>query len=414
MDPYSTLGLTSDASQEDIKKAYRRLALQHHPDKVSDESLREESEVKFKEVAAAYEILSDPEKRHNYDTYGDANGYENDYQDGDFASFFGNFANGGRGGGAYDDGNGSTYRTSRTADAHVALKLSMQELYSGRSVRFQSKRNVVCGRCEGSGIRKKARHAANCAQCEGSGMKERLRRVGPGFVTREQVQCDGCKGLGKQLRSDDMCKKCHGKRVTSEAKSLSVYIPRGSRHLDMVVLTGEADQEPGKTPGDLIFDINEDSTTSKLERRGQDLYTSMNISLADALCGFEKDVCVHLDGRVIRLKIPTGQVLRPGNFICLKNEGWPLSDQGDKFGDMYVRVEIEFPPDNWFSERKDLQTLRNILPQSGTSSAAASSQNADPANTEYPSNFSIIKHSDDLPTYISEEPQPEGPQCAQQ
>ncbi|SCV00288.1 LAME_0G08746g1_1 [Lachancea meyersii CBS 8951] len=416
MDPYETLGIASDASQDDIRKAYRRLALQHHPDKVADKSLREESEIKFKEIAAAYELLSDEEKRSNYDKYGETNGFSNgfgdDFNDGDFASFFGNFSNN-----RYNDeyNEGSPNGASHTPDAHVPLRLSMQDLYNGRTVRFQSKRNIVCHRCDATGIRKKARHAPVCPQCDGSGIKQRLRRVSPGFVTREMVQCDHCKGLGKIVRPEDLCKKCHGKRVVSETKELKVYIPRGTRHNDRIVLKGEADEEPGKLPGDLVFDIDENSTTSSLERRGLDLHTKMTISLSDALCGFEKDVCVHLDERVIRLKIPTGQVLRPGNFIRLPNEGWPLNSQGSNFGDMYVQLDIQFPPDNWFSERCDLQTLRNLLPQAGSASSASSSQKiTDHVNTEYPSSFTVVKSSEELPTYLSEEPEPEGPQCAQQ
>lgn len=414
MDPYDTLGVAPDATQDEIKKAYRRLALQHHPDKVSDESLREESEIKFKEVAAAYELLSNEEKRRNYDTYGDTNGYSDSYggfQDGDFASFFGNFASG-----RYEDEEDfRAHARPRTDDAHVSLRLTMQDLYNGKTVRFQSTRNVVCNRCEGAGIRKRARHASACTHCEGHGVKQRLRRLGPGFVTRETVQCTKCRGLGKNLRSEDLCKKCHGKRVTPETKNLNVYIPRGSRHNDRIVLEGEADEEPGKLTGDLVFDISEDSTTSNLERRGSDLHTKIIISLSDALTGFEKEVCTTLDGRDLRLKIPTGQVIRPGNYICLKNEGWPLDDEGKKFGNMYVQINIEFPPDHWYSERGEIEALRNIIPQSTSSSAASSSASAepDPVNTEMPT-FDILKSAEELPNYLPDDAEQGGPQCSQQ
>ncbi|KAM3161006.1 hypothetical protein ACU8KH_05154 [Lachancea thermotolerans] len=414
MDPYETLGVAPDATQDEIKKAYRRLALQHHPDKVSDESLRDESEIKFKEVAAAYELLSNEEKRQNYDTYGDTNGFSGDYsgfQDGDFASFFGNFASN-----RYqDEYEAQSPPNPRTDDAHVPIRLTMQELYNGKTIRFQAKRNVVCNRCEGTGVRRRARHASACSQCEGHGVKQRLRRLGPGFVTREIVQCDKCKGLGKNLRSEDMCKKCHGKRVTPESKNLNVYIPRGSRHGDRVVLKGEADEEPGKIPGDLVFDIAENSASSSLERRGSDLYARITISLSDALTGFEKEVCTTLDGRLLKLKVPLGQVVRPGNFVRIDNEGWPLDDQGSKFGDMYVQIDIEFPPDHWFSERSDVKSLQNLLPQAVSSSATSdfNASASDPANTETPLKFSIVKSAEELPQYLSEESEP-GPQCAQQ
>ncbi|SCW04251.1 LAFE_0H09406g1_1 [Lachancea fermentati] len=409
MNPYETLEVDRNASQEEIRKAYRRLALQHHPDKVSDESQRATSEIRFKEIAVAYEILSDEQRREHYDTYGDASAPENGsggFDEGDFASFFQQF-----GGDSYEEEN-----PRRTSDVHIPMRLSMKELYNGRTVRFQAKRNIVCNRCEGSGIRKRARHAAKCGSCDGQGVKQRLRRVGPGFVTRETVECEHCLGLGRELRAEDRCKKCQGKRVVSEGKTLSVYVPRGSCNGDTVVLKGEADEEPGKSTGDLVFDIEEDVSSSTLERRGNDLYTHLTITLAEALTGFEKEVCTTFDDRLLRLKIPMGQVIRPGNYICLTSEGWPLDDKGRSFGDMYININIEFPPDRWFSERGDVQALRNLLPQADSASKGANplSASADPANTEVPSQYKIISSADELPDYISEESAHNGAQCAQQ
>ncbi|SCV04374.1 LAMI_0H15610g1_1 [Lachancea mirantina] len=406
MDPYDTLGVDSSATQDEIRRAYRRLALQHHPDKVSDESLREKSEIRFKEIAAAYELLSDEQRRRNYDLYGQTDGEPGmSFGEDDFASFFQQFNQNG-----YDEPAAGTQRATRTPDVHVTLKLTMQELFNGRTIRFQAKRDVVCPKCHGEGCRKKAaRNLPACESCGGQGVRQNLRRVGPGFVTRETVKCERCRGTGRVIKPEDRCRKCHGNRTVSETKPLSVYVPRGSRHGDKIVLDEQADEEPGKSVGNLVFDIEEDASSSNLERRGDDLYTELTVSLAEALGGFERDVCKTLDDRALRLSVPAGRVIRPGNYVRFPKEGWPLDDNGRKFGDLYVQMHIQFPPDFWFTERADVQTLQNILPQ-----VAKPSFDADQSNTETVQKFDVIESANDLPHYLNEENDAQGPQCAQQ
>lgn len=432
---YEVLGVAPGASQTEIKKAYRKLALQHHPDKVADEVLREESEIKFKEITAAYEILSDEDSRKKYDVYGDdvpgagGGGGGDPFGDDDFMNFFRTYA----GGGFYDEPrqpypeeeDGSV----RTSDARIPLKLSMKDLYNGKTFKFRSKRNVLCDRCQGSGLRKKfqqhPRKPVVCQSCEGHGHKERIKRVAQGFVIRETVKCERCNGKGRTTptKPEDHCKKCHGQCVISEEKTLTVYIPRGSRNGDIVKLEGEADQEPDKVTGDLLFVIEENpETLTNLERRGDDLHTRLKISLSEAITGFEKVVTTTLDDRILKLKIPQGKVIRPGNYIRLENEGWPLDDSGNKFGDMYVQVHIEFPPDNWFSEKSDAEVLRTLLPEVPNARVADA---GDLNNTETVIDYSVVKSADELPDYLSYEKGEyqgqeqeygafEEPQCAQQ
>lgn len=401
---YEVLGVEVDATQLEIKKAYRKAALQHHPDKVSDESLREESEVRFKEIAAAYEVLGDEEKRARYDKYGDADGGEffqgqGGFEDADFMNFFHNFGSGP--GQAYE--NYDQQPADRSADVHVPLKVSMADCFNGKSFRFQSKRTLVCDRCRGSGWRRRNGQVVppplvECKKCGGQGYKQRIRRVAPGFATTENVRCATCDGKGKcasRPSSDkNKCKKCAGAGVTTEKKSLTVSIPRGSRQDDEIVLEGEADQEIGKSQtGSLIFTIEEGTECPQgvdLQRHGFDLITHLSISLAEAITGFNKTLTKTLDGRILNLQIPPGKVIRPGNIIQIPHEGWPIDSKAS--GNLYVVVQIEFPPDNWFSERSDILQVRNILP---TKRDSSESSEDDPSNTETVTDVKIVEEIPD-------------------
>ena len=399
MSLYDTLGVSPESTQIEIKRAYRKLALQHHPDKVTDESLREESEIRFKEITAAYEILSDEERRTRYDTYGDAtDGPE--FEDDAFMNFFTQFNGGGYGGGYQ----GGQQASKRSEDVQVPLKVSMADCYNGKVFKFQSKRKVVCERCEGSGWRR--RHGApppqtECKSCQGRGFKEQLRRFAPGMVAQQTVPCAMCRGKGKYVNKPtsekNQCKRCAGQGMFEESKQLTVSIPRGSRQGDRIVLEGEADQEVGKSEtGDLIFVVEEGTKPPdgvKLERRGYDLMTDLTISLAEAVTGLERTLTKTLDGRILKLVVPAGKVISPGKIIKVEQEGWPLNSHATKFGDLYVLVNIIFTRDNWFAEKSDLIKIRNILPSEGSKNSISE----DPENTEEIANMKLV---DDLPDFM--------------
>lgn len=418
---YDVLGVSQDATQVEIKRAYRKLALQHHPDKVNDESLREESEVRFKEITAAHEILSDVEKRAHYDRYGDGESMgQDEFEDAAFMNFFHSFGSGGpMGHGGFEE----TAR-DRSVDVQVPLSVSMADCYNGKSFKFQSKRNVVCERCQGSGWRRRNGHVVpppevECRPCGGQGFKQRIRRVAPGFATTETVQCATCGGKGRHASrpnsEKNKCKKCGGDGLLKESKTLKVSIPRGSRQGDQIVLEGEADQEIGRSQtGDLIFTVEELTKCPEgvdLARQGFDLVTRLSISLAEAITGFHKRLTKTLDGRILKLEVPAGKVVRPGDIIKVPSEGWPIDSR--RTGDLYVIVHIEFPPDNWFSERSDLLQVQNVLPAERNTSPLEE----DPGNTETVTNMSIVK---ELPSVSSEDHYrdsnagPGTPGCAQQ
>ncbi|KAL3297411.1 DnaJ like subfamily A member 2 [Colletotrichum asianum] len=366
IDLYELLEIDKDASQDQIKKAYRKAALQHHPDKVPEDR-REESEAKFKAVSQAYEILKDEEKRHLYDTHGMAafdpsrggggpGGVEVDLND-ILSQMFG-FGMGGPGGPGGPGGAGPR-RPRRGPDEDQPYKVTLEELYKGKTVKFSANKQVVCGTCKGSGAKANVK-PQQCDKCRGAGMAEAFRQIGPGLVRKETVICDRCEGSGNFCKEKDRCKKCKGKRTTSETKVLEIYIPRGSQNGERIVLEGEADQHPDQTPGDIVFHLQEEPHDD-FTRIGNDLSAELTVTLAEALGGFSRTVLTHLDGRGIHLERERGNILRPGDILKVPGEGMPHK-RGDARGDLYLIVNVEFPEDGWLKEDKEYDALNKLLP----------------------------------------------------
>jgi DnaJ family protein A protein 2 len=339
------------------------LALQHHPDKVPEEK-RAESEVKFKAVTQAYEILRDEEKRHLYDTHGMAafdpsrggpGGPEVDLND-ILAQMFGMNMGGmpGMGGGP-----GGPRRPRRSPDEEQPYKVTLEELYKGKTVKFAAEKQVICGQCKGTGAKEKVK-PNKCDRCKGAGLQEVFRQIAPGLARKEVVSCDHCQGSGMYHKEKDRCKKCKGKRTVKENKALELYIPRGSMQGERIVLEGEADQLPDQTPGDLIFHLIEEPHDF-FTRIGHDLSADLNITLAEALSGFSRVVFKHLDGRGIHIDHPRGKILRPNDVLKIHSEGMPQK-RGEAKGDLYLVVKIEFPEDGWLKSDNEYEALQKLLP----------------------------------------------------
>ncbi|KAH9903716.1 DnaJ-domain-containing protein [Xylariomycetidae sp. FL2044] len=359
VDLYELLGVDRSASANDIKKAYRKLALTHHPDKVPEEQ-REESEAKFKTVTQAYEILRDEQKREMYDQHGMAAfdpsrsggmGPEVDIND-ILSQMFGMGMPGG-GGGA------GPRRPRRGPDEQSKYSVTLEDLYKGKTVKFAANKKVVCGTCKGSGAKEKVK-PQQCDRCKGHGIVEAYRQVGPGLMTRDTVPCDRCEGSGNSIKEKDRCKKCKGKRTIQETKPLEIYIPRGSMQGEQIRLEGEADQVPDQQPGDLVFVLVEEPH-EQFNRLGNDLSADLEITLAEALCGFSRVVLTHLDGRGIQINHPRGKILRPGQVLRVEGEGMPLK-RGDARGDLYLIVKVAFPEDGWLKDDAAYESLAKLLP----------------------------------------------------
>lgn len=417
LDLYEILEVDSSASTGDIKRAYRKLALRYHPDKVSELD-REEAEIRFKNISHAYEILSDEVQRLNYDLYGSADGFPDAGMNGfsenpfgnrdlsayggeDFYNFFNNM------GGMPRQGANSRRQQSRTEDAEVEVQVTLEDLYKGKTIKITSTRNIICHTCEGSGARKRA-VPKTCAQCQGNGYVTKIKRVGPGLVSQFHVDCETCLGTGKTLRTKDRCKKCAGERVEEETKILEFEIAPGLKSGELVVLAGESDQYPGKKTGDVILTFHCDAHET-FTRKGDDLYTKYRITLVEALSGFSSVIAQHLDGRAILISTPKGKVIRPGDFLRLSGEGMPVKNRsrwsftGKKAGDLFVEINIEFPNDNWYLEKNDIVKLKNILPNELRPSKEKVKQEISPdslpePNIDYVADFTIVPESL-LPTY---------------
>ncbi|RLV90812.1 DnaJ subfamily A member 2 [Spathaspora sp. JA1] len=417
-DLYEILGVESRASDIEIKRAYRKLALKYHPDKATAEE-REEAEAKFKEISYAYETLIDEQKRDEYDRYGSAGGGQNYGGGNPFEQFFGGGNGGEYGANNFHDffsnmddqpgGRAHPGRHNRTEDARIEVDVTLEELYTGKTIRITSARNIICTHCKGVGAKPSA-VLKTCVSCNGEGHVKKIKRVGPGMVTQQYVECTACKGLGKIYRTKDRCKSCHGKRIIEETKILEFEIEKGSPNSGVIIKKGESDQFPGKEAGDIILTYTCKEHES-FERKQDDLYTKFKIPLVDALSGFSKLVARHLDGRGIKITTPKGKVVRPGDLIKLTGEGMPKAEKkGSWFnsssgrGDLYVEIEIEFPRDNWFVEKNDLLKLRNVLPTDLDNKSDVNGHSIPEASVEIFTDFTIV-NSKDLPSY--EEPEEE-------
>ncbi|KAG2493478.1 hypothetical protein HYH03_008294 [Edaphochlamys debaryana] len=327
---YEVLGVSKDASADEIKKAHRKLALKMHPDKGGDPD-------KFKEVNEAYEVLKDPKKKEIYDQYG-----EDAIKEG--------MGSGGGGGGMSDifeqmfgmggGGRGGRQRERKSEDVVHKLQVPLEDLYMGATKKLSMSRQLPCDTCKGSGSKTGKKY--ECGTCQGTGVQVHLRPLGPGMMQQIQSRCSTCGGNGYATPPSDQCGSCKGKCLVADKKTFEVHIEQGMKHGARITLRGEAGcSEPGLAPGDIILVVVQKEHDT-FQRAGVDLVMEKTISLTEALTG-----CTftfkHLDGRVLRVAIPQGEVIKPGTFKCLNDEGMPFHGRPYQKGNMYVRFNVEFP-----------------------------------------------------------------------
>ena len=307
-DFYELLGVAKDSTPQEMKKAYRRLAMKHHPDRNPDDKSAEE---KFKDISEAYEILSDDQKRAAYDRYGHAGvdgsaGGGGGAGAGNFSDIFGDVfgdifggAGGGRGGS----------RSNRGSDLRYTLELDLEDAVKGTTVEIRVPTLVHCDPCDGSGA-KKGTKPVTCQTCGGAGQV----RMQQGFFSVQQT-CPTCRGQGKSIK--DPCRECHGQGRKEKKKTLSVKIPPGVDTGDRIRLAGEGEAgSHGGPAGDLYVQVAV-KDHAIFQREGKDLYTEVPISFVDAALGGELEVPT-LEGRV-KLKIPAES--QTGKLFRLRGKG---------------------------------------------------------------------------------------------
>jgi len=339
-DYYEVLGVSRDINEADLKKAYRRLAMKHHPDRNADNA---ESEGKFKEAKEAYDILSNPQKRAAYDQFGHA-GIDpsagmggGGFGGGDFGDIFGDVF-GDIFGGARRRGGGP--RAHRGADLRYNLELSLEDAVAGTTVDIRVPTLVNCETCGGSGA-KKGTSATTCTTCGGVGQV----RMQQGFFSVQQT-CPNCRGQGKTI--SDPCPDCRGQGRVQKHKTLSVKVPAGVDNGDRIRLGGEGEAgELGGPSGDLYVQIQV-RPHPIFRREDNDLLCEMPISIGAATLGGELEV-PSLNGRM-KLKIPPET--QSGKVFRMRGKG-VRSVRGGVTGDLMCRVHIETPV-NLSSKQKEL------------------------------------------------------------
>ncbi len=325
-DYYEVLGLGRDASEAELKKAYRRLAMKYHPDRNSDDPAAEE---KFKEASEAYEILTDPQKKEAYDRFGHAGvdpnqggGFSGQGGFGDiFGDVFGDIFGGSRSGRS---------GPARGSDLRYELELPLEKAVSGQTTEILVPVLASCKGCGGSGA-KEGTSPSNCGECNGTGQI----RVSQGFFSLQQT-CPRCRGQGQVIT--DPCKPCGGAGRVRREKTLSVKIPAGVDSGDRIRLSGEGEAGPNGGPaGDLYVQI-EVIDHPIFVREGKHLYCEVPISIADAALGGEIEVPT-LEGRV-NLKIPSET--QTGKVFRLRGKG-VTQVRSAGIGDLLCKVVLETP-----------------------------------------------------------------------
>ena len=351
-DFYKILNVDRNASDAEIKKSYRSLAMKHHPDRNADNPAA--AEEKFKQIKEAYEILSDSKKRAAYDQFGHAGvdpsmgggrgAGASDFGDA-FSDIFGDMF-GKRGGGGQQGGG------QRGSDLRYNLEISLEEAVAGTEQKIRIPVLVTCGDCLGSGA-KKGSAPVICSMCHGQGQV----RMQQGFFTVQQT-CPTCRGTGKQIK--DPCGKCHGQGRVKDEKTLSAKIPAGVDTGDRIRLSGEGEAgQLGAPSGDLYIEIQV-NRHSIFIRDGANLSCEMPISFVTACLGGEIEVPT-LGGKAL-LKIPAET--QSGQSFRLRGKG-VKQVRGGAVGDLLCKVQIETPV-NLTTEQKSLvEKLGESLSSSG-------------------------------------------------
>jgi molecular chaperone DnaJ len=355
-DYYEVLGLQKGAGKDEVKKAFRKLAAEYHPDKKTG------NEAKYKEITEAYAVLGDDKKKAEYDTYGHA--FQGGGGGGSAAGGFGGFnwadfqqqGFGGQGGSfEFDLGDifesfgfgGGQRKQSRGRDMSIDINLSFSESIFGVTRNILLTKNNTCTHCDGTGG-KKGSAMTSCATCNGNGKIRETRQsiMGTFQTTRE---CDSCHGTGKIPK--ERCGFCAGAGILRGEEEIAIKIPAGIQNGEVIRMTGRGEAMPRAQAGDLYIKVHVEQHAT-IKREGSTLYSKLSIKLTDALLGNDYKV-ETLDGPVT-VTIPSG--ITHGELLRIKNKGVPVD--GRTRGDFMIKVEIELPKSLSKSAKKLIEDLK--------------------------------------------------------
>ncbi len=359
-DYYEVLGVNKTATEDEIKKAYKKLAIKYHPDRNPD---NKEAEEKFKEAAEAYDVLHDPQKRARYDQFGHegmsgAGGFGGFNGQGmsmdDIFSMFGDVF-GGRGGfggfGGFGGGGGQQrQRRFRGSDLRVKVRLNLKEILNGAEKKFKLKKYVTCEHCHGSGAEGSG-GTETCPTCHGSGSVTRTQQSIFGMMQTQSV-CPTCNGEGKVIKNK--CKHCGGEGIIYGEEVVEVKIPKGVAEGMQLSMSGKGNMgKHNGVPGDLLIQIEEEPN-QELIRQEDDLIYNLLLSFPSAALGDTVEIPT-IDGKV-KVKIEAGT--QPGKVLRLRGKGLP-NVNGYGTGDLLVNISVYVPETLSKDEKNALEKMQN-------------------------------------------------------
>ena len=317
---YKILGVDKNASKDEIKKAYRNLVRTKHPDKGG-------SEEEFQNIQLAYDTLSDENKRKVYDEYGEE-GIKEGMTGEEPTDIFDLFTGGGK-----------RNVKRKTKSVLQAMEVSLEDIFMGKEKYLEIKRYRICKKCKGNGS-KDPNANTKCPGCNGKRVKLVVQRMG-NTILQSQQTCPDCRGEGYIIKNEDKCPTCKGQKVNQESKTLKIMLDKGAPDGKRYTFEGESDEMPGYDPGDVIIEIRI-KKHPVFERTGADLTMKADISLLEALTGFQL-LINHLDGRHVLINSKKGEIIKPGVIKTVKECGMPFFDHPTRFGNLYIKFNIHFP-----------------------------------------------------------------------
>lgn len=339
-DYYEILGVDKSATQDEIKKAYRKLALKYHPDKGGDEE-------KFKEISEAYGILSDEQKRDKYDRYGSADFDSGGFNMEDIFSSFGDIF----GGGFNPFGGRTAQRMKKGRDLRITVNVTIDEILKGSQKKLKYKKNKKCGGCNGEGGSDKK----SCTSCNGTGVKVNISRTPFGTIQRNTT-CDSCNGSSKHI--GNKCGICRGSGTESSDEIVDVNIPAGAIGGMQMSISGGGDWIMDGIPGDLIISINE-IEDPKIKREGNNLRIIENVSITDLVLG--TTIEVETPNKSIRINVPAGT--ESGKVFTYRGFGVPVIDGSGRqrmTGDLNIQVNVKIPKILTEDQKKAFEDLKKL------------------------------------------------------
>lgn len=347
-DLYATLGVDRNASAEDIKKAYRKMSKEFHPDKHKGDKA---AETKFKEINEAYETLSNPERKRMYDQFGSTSGspggggFEGfqgfDFNGADLGDLFGNFF-GGRGGGR---------QREEPIDQEVSITIDFMDAVRGVQLPIRLKRMAACDTCKGNGAQPGTK-IVQCSVCSGTGQTDRVVNSFFGQIRQRSV-CSNCRGSGKVLEKP--CATCKGEGRVQEAANVTIDIPAGIDDGQTLRISGQGDaKRGGGATGDLYVRIRV-TPDERFRRDHQDIYSDVAVPVIDALLGGTMEIDTVQGTTTIQ--IPEG--MQPGLVLRIRGKGMPILGR-NSHGDHYVTLAVDVPKKLSRKERKILEEWKEM------------------------------------------------------